>query len=155
MTQFTCNCKGVKQINNRTSLNMTFTFTICISRSFSSAREFQMGNFQKYWSQNVGQNFFVLDFFHGQKILKVDGRDGRNPQNREKNAPAGRFICMEVTGGPTENHRPVMSHWQTLSHNVDLLNLATTILTLALLSPSPSLEESWEDSKVRLWNNVD
>ena len=61
MTQFTC--KGVKQINNRISLNMTFTFTIRISQRFSSAREFQMGNFQKYWSQNVGQDFIVLDFF--------------------------------------------------------------------------------------------
>ena len=92
MTQFTC--KGVKQINNRISLNMTFIFTIRISRHFSSTREFQMGNFQKYWSQNVGQDFIVLDFFHGRKILKVDGRDGRGPQNRKKNAPAGRFTCM-------------------------------------------------------------
>jgi hypothetical protein len=50
MTQSTC--KGVKQINNRISLNMTFTFTICISQCISSAREFQMGNFQKHWSQN-------------------------------------------------------------------------------------------------------
>ena len=91
MTQFTC--KGVKQINNRISLNMTFTFTIRISLHFSSAREFQMGNFQKYWSQNVGQDFIVLDFFHRRKILKVDGRD---PQNWEKNAPAGRFTCMEL-----------------------------------------------------------
>jgi hypothetical protein len=41
-------CKGVKQINNRISLNMTFTFTIRFSLRFSSAREFQMGNFQKY-----------------------------------------------------------------------------------------------------------
>ena len=41
------------------------TFTICYSRRFSSAREFQMGNFQKYWSQNVGQDFIVLDFFVG------------------------------------------------------------------------------------------
>jgi hypothetical protein len=24
-----------------------------------------MGNFQKYWSQNVGQDFIVLDFFVG------------------------------------------------------------------------------------------
>jgi hypothetical protein len=88
MTQFTY--KGVKQINNRISLNTTFTFTIHIFRRFSSAREFQMGNFQKYWSQNVGQDFIVLFFFHGRKILKVDGRD---PQNREKNAPAGRFTC--------------------------------------------------------------
>ena len=63
MTQFTC--KSVKQINNQISLNMTFTFTIRISRRFSSAREFQMGNFQKYWSQNVGQDFIVLDFVVG------------------------------------------------------------------------------------------
>ena len=41
------------------------TFTIRISRRFSSARKFQMGNFQKYWSQNVGQDFIVLDFFIG------------------------------------------------------------------------------------------
>jgi hypothetical protein len=33
MNQFTC--KGVKQINNQISLNMTFTFTIRISRRFS------------------------------------------------------------------------------------------------------------------------
>ena len=26
--------------------------------------------------------------------MKVDGRDGRDPQNREKNAPGGRFTCM-------------------------------------------------------------
>ena len=60
MTQFTC--KGVKQINNRYHLN---TFTTRISQRFSSAWEFQMGNFQKYWSQNVGQDFIVLDFFVG------------------------------------------------------------------------------------------
>ena len=55
-----------------------------------------MGNFQKYLSQNVGQDFLVLDFFHWRKILKVEGRDGRDPQNREKNAPAGRFTCMNT-----------------------------------------------------------
>jgi hypothetical protein len=48
---------------------MTFTFTIRFSLRFSSAREFQMGNFQKYWSQNIGQDFIVLDFFHGHKPL--------------------------------------------------------------------------------------
>ena len=61
MTQFTC--KAVKQINNR--ISFINTCTIRISRRFSSAREFQMGNFQKYWSQNVGQDFIVLDFFVG------------------------------------------------------------------------------------------
>jgi hypothetical protein len=105
MTQFTC--KGVKQINNRISLNITFTFgfTIRISQRFPSAREFQMGNFQKYRSQNVGQDFIVLDFFHVRKILKVDGRDGMNPQNREKNAPAGRFTCMIVLYARTQLYR--------------------------------------------------
>jgi hypothetical protein len=71
MTQFTC--KGVKQINNWISLNMTFTFTIRISRRFSSAREFQMGNFLKYWSQNVGQDFIVLFFFTGGRFWKLTG----------------------------------------------------------------------------------
>jgi len=31
------------------------------------------------------------------------------------------FVCLFVClfdGGPVENHRPVASHWQTLSHNV-------------------------------------
>jgi hypothetical protein len=27
-------------------------------------------------------------------------------------------LLVEETGGPGENHRPVTSHWQTLSHNV-------------------------------------
>jgi hypothetical protein len=27
-------------------------------------------------------------------------------------------LLVEETGGPSENHRPVGSHWQTLSHNV-------------------------------------
>jgi hypothetical protein len=104
MTQFTC--KGVKQINNRISLNMSFTFTIHISRHFSSVRGFQMGNFQKYWLQNVSQDFIVLNFFHGRKILKVDGRDGRDPQNREKNA--GRFTCMFCLSWLLESCIPVI-----------------------------------------------
>jgi hypothetical protein len=91
MTQFTC--KGVKQINNRITLNMTFTFTIRISQRFSSTQEFQMGNFQKYWSQNVGQDFIVLDFFSRAE----DFESWRDPQNREKNAPAGRFTCMDAS----------------------------------------------------------
>jgi len=27
-------------------------------------------------------------------------------------------LLMEEAGGPGENHTPVASHWQTLSHNV-------------------------------------
>jgi hypothetical protein len=37
--------------------------------------------------QDVGQDFIVFDFFHGRKILKVDGRD---PQNREKKILLGK-----------------------------------------------------------------
>ena len=28
------------------------------------------------------------------------------------------LLLVEETGVPGENHRPVASHWQTLSHNV-------------------------------------
>ena len=31
-------------------------------------------------------------------------------------------LLVEETGGPRKNHRPVVSHWQTLAHNV--VNLA-------------------------------
>ena len=90
MTQFTC--KGVKQINNRISLNMTFIFTIRISRRFSSAREFQMGNFQKYWSQNVGQDFIVLDFFHGGRFWKLT--EGTLKIGRKMLPPEGSHVCV-------------------------------------------------------------
>jgi hypothetical protein len=32
-------------------------------------------------------------------------------------------LLMEETGGHGENHQPVASHWQTLSHNVVHLTL--------------------------------
>jgi hypothetical protein len=60
MTQFTC--KGVKQTNNRISLNMTFTFTIRISRRFSSAREFQMG-ISRNIDAKCRSRFFCTSFF--------------------------------------------------------------------------------------------
>jgi hypothetical protein len=30
----------------------------------------------------------------------------------------GVVLLVEETGVPGENHQPVVSHWQTLSHNV-------------------------------------
>ena len=60
MTQFTC--KGVNRSITGYHLN---TFTIRIFQRFSSVRKFQMGNFQKYWLQNIGQDFIVLEFFVG------------------------------------------------------------------------------------------
>jgi hypothetical protein len=69
---------------------MTFTFTICISVFFISAGV-PNGEFPEILIAKCRSRFYCTDFFHERKILKVDGRDGRDPQNREKNAPAG---CM-------------------------------------------------------------
>jgi hypothetical protein len=90
MTQFTC--KGVKQINNRISLNMTFTFTIRNSRRFSSVREFQMRNFQKYWLQNVGQ-----DFTGGRFRKWTGGAEGTLKIGRKMLPPEGSHVCFIET----------------------------------------------------------
>jgi hypothetical protein len=34
------------------------------------------------------------------------------------------MVVNFIGGGPGENHRPVASHWQTLSHNVNVVHLA-------------------------------
>ena len=77
MTQFTC--KGVKQINNRISFKHLY-------HSYLSAFFISVGVPNGEFPEILiaGQDFIVLDFFHGWKILKVDGRDERDPQNREK-----------------------------------------------------------------------
>ena len=41
-------------------------------------------------------------------------------------------LLVEETGGPGENHRPVASHWQTLSHNV--VHLALTEIRIHNIS---------------------
>ena len=56
MTQFTC--KGVKQINNRISLNR-------ISQRFSSAQEFQMGEFPEILIAKCRSRFYCTWFFVG------------------------------------------------------------------------------------------
>jgi hypothetical protein len=41
-------------------------------------------------------------------------------------------LLVEETGGPGENHRPVASHWQILSHNVvhlALIEIRTHIIS--------------------------
>ena len=65
MTQFTC--KGVKQINNRISFKHLYHSYLS---AFFISVEFQMGNFQKYWLQNVDQDFIVLDFFVGGEFVR-------------------------------------------------------------------------------------
>jgi hypothetical protein len=42
------------------------------------------------------------------------------------------LLLMEETGGPGENHRPVVSLWQTLSHNVVHLALIFDMFTNTL-----------------------
>ena len=42
-------------------------------------------------------------------------------------------LLVEETGGPEENHRPVGSHWQTLSHNVVLLARAGVQPTTSMI----------------------
>jgi hypothetical protein len=44
-------------------------------------------------------------------------------------------LMVEETGGPRENYRPVVSHWQTVLHNVvhlALIEIQTLKLTLTL-----------------------
>ena len=42
-------------------------------------------------------------------------------------------LLVEETGGPRENHWPVTSHWQTLSHNVVHLALIRFELTTSVV----------------------
>ena len=42
-------------------------------------------------------------------------------------------LLVEETGGPRENHRPVASHWQTLSHNVVHIALIRFELTTSVV----------------------
>jgi hypothetical protein len=117
MTQFTC--KGVKQINNRISLNMTFTFTIRISRRFSSAHEFQMGNFQKYWSQNVGQEILLyFIFFTGGRFWKLTGgTEGTLKIGRKMLPPEGSHVWI------CDRHIVARNHWDQTWGYVRMLSL--------------------------------
>ena len=47
--------------------------TLFTDHLFRQRRSSKWGNFQKYWSQNVGQDFIVLYFFHVRKMF-VGGR---------------------------------------------------------------------------------
>jgi len=63
---------------------------------------------QKYYfytTANILRSFFCLMVFNAtfNNISVISWRS---------------VLLMEKTGGPGENHRPVTSHWQTLSHNV-------------------------------------
>jgi hypothetical protein len=61
MTQFTC--EGVKQINNRISLNMTFTFTIRISRQFFISAGVSNGEFPDILIAKCRSRFFCTWIF--------------------------------------------------------------------------------------------
>jgi hypothetical protein len=49
-------------------------------------------------------------------------------------------VLVEETGWPGENHRPVASHWQTLSHNI--VHLALLILTVQHINSPKSSSKS-------------
>ena len=70
-------------------------------QQLNSAQKITGGEFPEILIAKCRSRFYCTWFFHGRKILKVDGRDGRDPQNREKHAPAGRFTCMKSSGGDT------------------------------------------------------
>ena len=60
-------------------------------------------------------DFSVTLFFYSLK----NSRQGKDNNRRKSPLPAFNITagCQE-TGVPGENNRPVVSHWQTLSHNV-------------------------------------
>ena len=63
-------------------------------------------------------DFSVTLFFYSLK----NSRQGKDNNQRKSPLPAFNDItagCQE-NGVPGENNRPVVSHWQTLSHNVVL-----------------------------------
>jgi hypothetical protein len=41
-------------------------------------------------------------------------------------------LLVKETGVPRENHRPVASHWQTLSHNAEFTNIFLNIYVMTL-----------------------
>ena len=88
MTQFTC--QGVKQI---------IKYDIHLYHSYLSAFFVGAGvpNGEFPEIQNVliakcRSRFYCTFFFHGRKILKVNGRDGRQPQNRERKILLGEIV---------------------------------------------------------------
>ena len=52
---------------------------------------------------------------------------------------------VEETGVPGENHRPVASHFQTLSHNV-----VSSTLCLSRLRTYDVSDNNWEETKVNI-----
>jgi hypothetical protein len=92
MTQFTC--KGVKQI----SLNMTFTFTIRISRRFSSAREFQMGEFPEILIAKCRSRFYCTWFFSRAEDFE-SWREGRKGPSKSGEKCSHRKVHMYANYG--------------------------------------------------------
>jgi hypothetical protein len=58
-------------------------------------------------------------------------------------------LLVEETGVPGENHRPVPTHWQTLSHNVVSTHWPT--LSHNVVSSAPSSPERDSNSQRKWW----
>jgi len=64
-------------------------------------------------------------------------------------------LLLEATRGPVENHRPVTSHWQTLSHNIVHLALierfeVTTSVVIGTDCILGSCNHNWD--QINLYN---
>jgi hypothetical protein len=66
-----------------------------------------MGNFQKYWWQNVGQDFIVLDFFVGGYRAGGKGVCGRvmSPAHEDGNTPDIIWIFLGISFGYLDTSR--------------------------------------------------
>ena len=93
MTQFTC--KGVKQINNQISLNMTFTFTIRISAFFVSAGV-PNEEFPEILIAKCRSRFYCTWFFSRAEDFESWREGRRDPQNRENIFLLGGEIVQEI-----------------------------------------------------------
>jgi hypothetical protein len=115
MTQFIC--KGVKQI----SLNMTFTFTIRISRRFSSAWEFQMGEFPEILIAKCRSRFYCTWFFSLAEDFE-SWREGRKGLSKSGEKCSRWKVHMYTCVYNMKPARPWIVHlkiiWQLHAHPV-------------------------------------
>ena len=60
-------------------------------------------------------------------------------------------LLVEESGGPGENHRPVASHWQTLSHNVVLSTPHHAYSTIIQQLKHPCMLQTFYHAIVWCW----
>ena len=97
------NLRPLLSWNELTGKTVNFKFTVLPVSSFQdkSGRRF----IDKLYFNNISHEFVCLMVFNAtfNNISVISWRS---------------VLLVEETGGPGENHWPVVSHWQTLSHNI-------------------------------------